>query len=905
MSTTFIVGCARSGTTSLLQALALSEQAVCAIEPMPNLNLESRARFDGVLFDPYEPLVRQVAPRVARALHRARCYVEKQVSLVPFMRELVRLLNCRFVIPVRDGRDVVASLINWHNQMFPLIYQECREPGELSERARQVLARQVGADPYDQSLPRPPRDDPWHEAWSTFSRFEMAAWYWAYVNRYLLERIKELAPSRCLMIDYTRPSPETLRQVYDFVGLSDFNEGAVAELLARRVNSLEDRAGESGRFPRWPEWTPAQCQRFNDLAFDTMRRLGYTESVTRPKPPGFGDWWIQEKNDPAWYAEIYEYRRPMHELFKDWFGRIDAEAGPIRSVVEVGCGVGHGYLDFFGKHEYTGFDLSPAVIDHCRRTNTNPRHSFHCVDLIETQPDCTADLVFSQATIDNVYDLDAYLRGMARMARRLLYVTNYRGYFQGITEHRYLWDPSTRVCFNDLSPARLEAVLREEGFQTIQIFPQATQRADIATETVILASREAMDPTVLMGPHEVRLSFKDYRVQPSDWPLEDVWNLVNEVSYSYSKPEMDLANDLDYFRQILATVARHWNLRCGTMEQLASRTRKVNFAIRIDVDIDPVTALKMAQLGRDYHLPLSFYLLHTAYYYGYFQDGVFHRHDKNASCYRALQESGAEVGLHTDPYCLYLQHGIDGAQAVRTELAWLRENGLRICGTSGHNAAPVYGVENFEIFKGRTIRPGACFRRNFTYLPLGVLDEAELGLTYEANMAGASTGDFDHPYVAALAPGDFLRNREWVRQYLLNNPYCRWGQQYRVWLIGRDSWAIAGHDREGGEVFHFGVPWSVVDAFLGSLGSDETTVMTLHAIYLGWRAHAGAEPGVLPVSAPTVVAETDEPPVLPFPEPEERPPSLAKRAVAKLYRMLPFRMVRPEGREAEPMEDVA
>ena len=42
MSATFIVGSARSGTTSLLKVLGLSKQAHCLIEPIPNLNMESR-----------------------------------------------------------------------------------------------------------------------------------------------------------------------------------------------------------------------------------------------------------------------------------------------------------------------------------------------------------------------------------------------------------------------------------------------------------------------------------------------------------------------------------------------------------------------------------------------------------------------------------------------------------------------------------------------------------------------------------------------------------------------------------------------------------------------------------------------------------------------------------------------
>src|SRR5437016_4951768 len=131
MGSTFIVGCARSGTTSLLKAIGLSRQATCMVEPAPNLNIESREMLEGRLGDPYKPLAEHVAPRVAKGLSKHRHYVEKQLALVPFIPQLDRLFRCRFIIPIRDGRHVVRSLINWHNQLFPLIYQECKERGQL------------------------------------------------------------------------------------------------------------------------------------------------------------------------------------------------------------------------------------------------------------------------------------------------------------------------------------------------------------------------------------------------------------------------------------------------------------------------------------------------------------------------------------------------------------------------------------------------------------------------------------------------------------------------------------------------------------------------------------------------------------------------------------------------------
>src|SRR5262245_24804585 len=96
MSICFITGSARSGTTSLLRALGLSSRADVALEPFPTLNRESRDLYDGRLADPYAVVARDVAPRVARALDRGKIYIEKHVSLVPFIPHLAELFPCRF-----------------------------------------------------------------------------------------------------------------------------------------------------------------------------------------------------------------------------------------------------------------------------------------------------------------------------------------------------------------------------------------------------------------------------------------------------------------------------------------------------------------------------------------------------------------------------------------------------------------------------------------------------------------------------------------------------------------------------------------------------------------------------------------------------------------------------------------
>jgi len=336
-----------------------------------------------------------------------------------------------------------------------------------------------------------------------------------------------------------------------------------------------------------------------------------------------------------------------------------------------------------------------------------------------------------------------------------------------------------------------------------------------------------------------------YRAEPSGRTLEEVVAGANAACYPYGHLPLELANELSCFARLMDTLTGAGNLSLGTVRELATGAEGVNIAVRVDVDADLPTAVEMSRIARETGVPVSFYILHTASYYGQFREGVFIRNECNAPLYLQLQQNGAEVGLHADPYGVYVDHGIDGAESVRAELEWLRGVGLHVRGTSAHNAAPVCGAENFEIFRGRAIRRGESFEHVGRTLPLGVLEERELGLEYEAGCARPA--DSPDPgrraeYLAGLPPGDFLRDGRWFRTYILDNPYCTWGFDYRVWLIGRDVWVFAGESRSGEKVFHFMVPWAEAERALRAIGGDETCQIVLHPLYLGKRARPDAWP---------------------------------------------------------------
>jgi hypothetical protein len=185
---------------------------------------------------------------------------------------------------------------------------------------------------------------------------------------------------------------------------------------------------------------------------------------------------------------MYEGRIRSHEAFREWFRFVDA-LDPIRSVLEFGCGMAVGYADFFHDRRYVGADLVEASIDWCRAQRRNPRHEYRCCDFISAPPTGEFDLVFSQGTIDNTYDMDAFLAAGLQRTRRWLYVTAYRGFFPTLPEHVYTWHEEHGCYYNDISPVRAYGTLKGLGCIDVSVLPFYTGRDDIPVETLIVAKR--------------------------------------------------------------------------------------------------------------------------------------------------------------------------------------------------------------------------------------------------------------------------------------------------------------------------------------------------------------------------------------------------------------------------------
>ncbi len=481
----FVVSCARSGSTSLTRILDLASNGGCALEPAPNLNRETRDMMDGRLVDPDAVLRSTVVPRAREGMAEGRIYGEKNVTYGPFLDRLYRELDCRFVFLRRDGRDVVRSLMDWHERMFGSIYRECHEMGNLSERALAAAAKLPGhLDTSDYSRPRPLAGEPLAAEWEHLSREEMCAYYWSRSNREYRAQLARIPASDWIELDYTNVDSDRILEVVEFLGLEGVEGSAVRESLESRVNSLGDRIGESNKYPAWTHWDSGMRDRFWRIAGPAMTELGFVaEPAAEWRPAEYGQWWIDHEGGIDWYEWMFESRERVHRDLIDWVSADDS----IRSIVDFGCGLEVGYCDAFAERRYVGIDLSPNNVEWCRQNRDNPLHDHRCVDFVTQDLGERFDLVTSSGTIDNSYDVDESLRAMVRASRGWIHATCYRGWFPELDEHRYTYESEHQCFYNDVSPSRMRRTLEAVGCTEISIEPIPTGNEAIPQETRVRA----------------------------------------------------------------------------------------------------------------------------------------------------------------------------------------------------------------------------------------------------------------------------------------------------------------------------------------------------------------------------------------------------------------------------------
>lgn len=314
---------------------------------------------------------------------------------------------------------------------------------------------------------------------------------------------------------------------------------------------------------------------------------------------------------------------------------------------------------------------------------------------------------------------------------------------------------------------------------------------------------------------------------------EEISVFCKQVSQNYQ--ELNWVSPFLVYRKLIDFLAGNSKFEVRPLKHLMEpiQSNKIIVSLRHDMDADIVSGVRAARYLAKKGVPGSFYLLHTSHYYGALENKVFYRFSGLESFIKEFLATGVELGLHTDPLSLYCNHYINGTQAVKSEISWLRSLGVNISGTVAHNSASVFGAENFEIFQGRSVGGRKKFRYLCKSWPLQTLNEKKLSLTYEGNYPYLPTQLDEHKvndYIALSTNGS-LNNRDWQYFYFIDNPYFCRGYDEDIWLLGNDTWMIASRkDGAMGKIISVNTDGLLV--YLEKVRIERRIVISVHPEYI-------------------------------------------------------------------------
>jgi len=307
--------------------------------------------------------------------------------------------------------------------------------------------------------------------------------------------------------------------------------------------------------------------------------------------------------------------------------------------------------------------------------------------------------------------------------------------------------------------------------------------------------------------------------------VSDVMNPVNiskNMMRNYKRK-----NPFSNYRDLIRYLKNNNNIKIVNLRKLTeekSHDDVLLVSLRHDIDRDIYTALKMAKLIDEENVLGTFYLLHTARYYGIFKNNKFYRTANIENTFKLLKNKNTEVGLHIDPLFINMKYNINGSQAVKTEIEWLRKIGLECDSVVSHNSSYYYGAENFQIFDELTNRKEFKMENKNTTLGTLKLQSEKVVETNFPILVEKEDLDMD-PMIKKFKNVDQIRNISWLSEYFINNKIFKHGYNINIWTIHTDKWVIADNQTNNVQIVSFNEMIKLLDTLKGKC------VFNLHPCY--------------------------------------------------------------------------
>jgi hypothetical protein len=141
------------------------------------------------------------------------------------------------------------------------------------------------------------------------------------------------------------------------------------------------------------------------------------------------------------------------------------------------------------------------------------------------------------------------------------------------------------------------------------------------------------------------------------------------------------------YERLLEALADRDRFRVVALRDFAGAPRdRVLVGLRHDVEERIASALQVAELEHRHGLPATYFILHTARYYGRVGWRRAGHRESLLPKLQRLQQLGHEVGWHNDLVTLQCVHDVEPREYLQRELAWLRGHGIDVRGSASHGS---------------------------------------------------------------------------------------------------------------------------------------------------------------------------------------------------------------------------
>ncbi|MFC1583844.1 hypothetical protein ACFL4U_04075, partial [Candidatus Neomarinimicrobiota bacterium] len=159
---------------------------------------------------------------------------------------------------------------------------------------------------------------------------------------------------------------------------------------------------------------------------------------------------------------------------------------------------------------------------------------------------------------------------------------------------------------------------------------------------------------------------------------------------------------------------------------------KIIIGMRHDVDTHPFKAQEMLALENEYGIRTTYYIMHSAAYYGARRDTGYKRHACMGAIYQQIADGAGEFGVHNDLIAMMCMYDIDPLQFQIEEIEYYTSLGITIYGSAAHGSTLVInlGLSNRWIYSD--FHAYGTFNYKGKTYEYGRYSLADFGLRYEA-----------------------------------------------------------------------------------------------------------------------------------------------------------------------------